>query len=115
MINLEVIINESFHTKLNGDTFHKAQSETIELITTQAEEQCRLECPVVTGNLRDSHYVSVEDIVGKVLNTADYAGTVIYGDGKRSPNDYPQRALNNLEGTYEKYFIEALSTYGVLD
>ena len=109
-----LIINQSFYNKLNGDNIKKAEVETIKLIASEAEENCRMECPVRTGNLRDSHYTVFEEDTAKVMNTAEYASAVIYGTESRSPNDYPQRALNNLNGTYEELFINALMQYGVL-
>lgn len=112
--NVNVTINESFYSKTNSENYRKAVSETLKSIGTSAEEQCRLECPVRTGNLRDSHYTVSEEDVCRVLNTAEYAKDVIYGNSTRSPNDYPQRALNNLSETYSSTFIEILGQMGVL-
>lgn len=108
-------INPSFYNKTNPDAFKEAQKNTINQIGMQAEEECRRECPVRTGNLRDSHYVVYEGDTVKIMNMADYAATVIYGNQTRSPNDYPQRALNSLNGQYETMFIESLSQFGVFD
>lgn len=112
--NINVTINESFYSKTNSGNYRKAVSETLKSIGTSAEEQCRIECPVRTGNLRDSHYTVFEEEVCRVLNTAEYAGDVIYGNNSRPPNDYPQRALNSLGETYSSTFTEILSQMGVL-
>lgn len=110
-----VTYNQSFYNKTNSDAIKGAVKNTINTIVIQAEEECRRECPVRTGNLRDSHYVVHEGDTAKILNTAEYANDVIYGSQSRSPNDYPQRALNNLNGEYEEVFMESLSSLGVLN
>ena len=112
--SVNITMNQGFYTKTNPDIFRKAENDTIKSITIEAEEECRRECPVRTGNLRDSHYTVFEEDTGKVLNTAEYANTVIYGNDTRSPNDYPQRALNNISTMFEELFIQSLSQEGVI-
>jgi len=113
-MDVNVIINDGFYKKLNESNFRNAIVDTVRTTTTEADEDCRRECPVRTGNLRDSHYTVYEGDTGKVMNTAEYANTVIYGNETRSPNNYPQRVLNNMNGTYEEMFLKSLSQNGVL-
>ena len=47
-----------------------------------------------------------------VNNVLDITGT---GTVNQSANNYPQRALNNLNGKYADMFISNLNQYGVLD
>lgn len=114
--SVNVTINESFYRKTNVDIYKQASKNTINQIVIDAEEECMKECPVRTGNLRASHYIVYDgDSSAKILNSAEYASDVIYGNRTRSPNDYPQRALNNLNGAYDEVFIQILASMGVLE
>ena len=113
--SVNVTINDDFYRKTNVDVYKQASRNAINRIVLDAEEECMRECPVRTGNLRASHYIVFEgDSSAKILNSAEYASDVIYGNGTRPPNDYPQRALNNLNGAYDEVFVDILSSMGVL-
>ncbi len=76
----------------------EAFGETIQEITQELETECRKECPVRTGNLRDGHFTSTTILEGNVHNHVEYAPYVIYGTSRQAPNNYPQRAKNNVMG-----------------
>ena len=110
-VNVEY--SDSYYSKLNPDSYIKAEEETIKTITMEAEEGCVSEAPVDTGLLRDSHYSEIDGLEGKVLNDVYYAPFVIYGTSRQSPNNYPQRVLNEISGNYTEYFVNALNENGV--
>jgi len=114
MFSVEVIFNPLFYEKTSKSIYHDAIVTSLGWVMQDAETQCKMECPVVTGNLQRSHYTEVTDTTGKVLNSADYAGTVINGNEERSPNNYPQRALNNMKDSYDTRFKQELEKSGVL-
>ena len=112
--SLNILINQSFYNKTNPDIFSNAKSNTLNSIAIDAEEACMNECPVRTGNLRASHYIVYDEDSAKIMNSAEYASDVIYGTDSRPPNDYPQRALNSLNGAYADVYYQILSGAGVL-
>ena len=112
-MGVEITFSDTYYNKLNPDNYISAEEETIQSITLEAEEKCMAEAPVDTGLLRDSHYSEVEGLVGRVMNDVEYAPYVIYGTSKQSPNDYPQRVLNDMSGSYGEKFVQALNNNGV--
>lgn len=112
-MGVEITFSDSYYNKLNPDNYIRAEEETIQNITLEAEEKCMIEAPVDTGLLRDSHYSEVDGLVGRVMNDVEYAPYVIYGTSRQSANDYPQRALNEMSDSYGEKFVEALNNNGV--
>lgn len=112
-MGVEIIFSESYYNKLNPDNYIKAEEEVIRNVVLEAEELCMAEAPVDTGLLRDSHYSESEGLSGRVMNDVEYAVYVIYGTSRQSANNYPQRVVNELSGSYGERFIEALNSMGV--
>ena len=119
MLNLDIKVEftDSFYKKLNSMNMVEACSDTINEITDELVEECKAECPVRTGNLRDGHFSSKTILQGNVHNHVHYAPYVIYGTSRQSPNNYPQRAKNKV-ATSDKIHSkleEHLRERGILD
>lgn len=110
-VNIEY--SDRYYRITDPNVYIQAEEECIKNITLEAEEGCINEAPVDTGLLRDSHYSEIEGLEGRVMNDVGYSVYVIYGTSKQSPNNYPQRVLNELSGRYNEIFLEALRNNGV--
>lgn len=95
-MGLDIIINSSYNNKVNPDNYAKAIQDTLSESTERIMEEFQKECPVRTGNLRDSHSFEIGEMSSSIHNSAEYAGYVIYGTSRMSPNNYPRRALNTI-------------------
>ena len=95
-MGVEITINDSYTRKVDTSIYQKAMSETVEETATRAMEECQFECPVRTGNLRDSHEVEINDMSASITNSAEYWVYVVYGTSRQAPNNYPMRALNTI-------------------
>ena len=95
-LDIQVDFRESYYKKLNSMSLVEACSDTIQEVTNDLLNECRKECPVRTGNLRDGHFTSTTIMQGNIHNNVEYAPYVIYGTSRQSPNNYPQRALNTV-------------------
>ena len=104
---------DRYYRIIDTSNYIKAEEECIKNITLEAEEGCTNEAPVDTGLLRDSHYSEIDGLEGRVMNDVEYSAYVIYGTSRQSPNNYPQRVLNDLSGKYNEIFLEALRNNGV--
>lgn len=118
MLNLDIKVEltDSYYRKLNSMTLVEACSDTIQELTTRLEEECRKECPVQTGNLRDGHFSSTTILQGNIHNHVEYAPYVIYGTSRQAPNNYPQRARNKviLSNTIQSVLEEHMRDKGLL-
>jgi len=95
-MGLEITINESFNKKTDPDAYRKAMVDTVSEVTQKTMEECQAECPVRTGNLRDSHTYEADDMEATIRNSAEYWIYVVYGTSRMSANNYPQRAWNTI-------------------
>lgn len=95
-MQVEVNYSDSFYQKLNPDNYRNCIIGTVKDIAEEALNGCQSECPVRTGNLRDSHDVEVNEFEASVTNSADYWEYVVYGTRRTPPNNYPERVRNNL-------------------
>lgn len=94
---MEVNIDLSGARKaLDQETYKRVASNVIRDVTLQAEGECRSQAPVLTGNLRNSHSTDIDELSGRVLNSADYWIYVVFGTYKQSANEYPRRALETV-------------------
>lgn len=107
-MGVEITINESFTRKTNPELYIQAISDTVGEVTQRTMEECQAECPVRTGNLRDSHAVEIEEMSASITNSAEYWMYVVYGTSRQSPNNYPQRAWNTI--TSQKLIEEIFKT-----
>ena len=107
-------------------------------VTLEAEGQCKVEAPVDTGNLMNSHSTEIGDNKGTVYNNSPYWQWVVYGRPaiEASPghalhffigkteifaksvkavpaNDYPQRALTTLEGKVDDIIEKNRKSRGI--
>ncbi|MBQ6220029.1 MAG: HK97 gp10 family phage protein [Methanobrevibacter sp.] len=114
-VNVSLTFNDSFYKKLDTNSITEAITDTVNDVTEAAVSECQSECPVRTGNLRDSHYTEIDDYTGSILNTAEYWIYVVYGTYKMSANNYPSRAWNNMlsQNTIGNLFHENLIKHGV--
>ena len=95
-MGVDITINASFEKKVNPDNYKAAIQDTLAESTERIMEEFQNECPVRTGNLRDSRSVEIGEMSSSIHNSAEYAGYVIYGTSRMSPNNYPQRAWNTI-------------------
>jgi len=93
---VEITINESFTKKTDPEAYSKAMVDTVSDVTQKTMEECQAECPVRTGNLRDSHSVESDGMESTIRNSAEYWIYVVYGTSRMAANNYPQRAWNNI-------------------
>lgn len=93
---LEIKFNDSYTNKTDPDSYLKAMSDTVQEVCEETMKECQVECPVRTGNLRDSHFVEGEHLEATLRNSAEYWIYVVYGTRWMSANNYPQRAWNTI-------------------
>lgn len=114
-MGVEITINDSFIQKVNTDAYVKAISETVGEVTQRTMDECQNECPVRTGNLRDSHSIETDEMTGSIHNSAEYWVYVVYGTSRQSANNYPQRALNTIvsQDVISEIFKSKLNDNGI--
>ena len=95
-MGVEFTISDSFTNKTNTESYTNAIRDTLSEVIERTMAECQNECPVRTGNLRDSHSTSIDDFSGTITNSAEYWMYVVYGTSRMAANDYPQRAWNNI-------------------
>ena len=95
-MGIEITINDSFNKKTDPEAYLKAISGTVNDVTERTMQECQEECPVRTGNLRDSHSFEAEDMSAAIHNSAEYWMYVVYGTSRMAANNYPQRAWNTI-------------------
>lgn len=112
---VEITFSDSYYKKFNAESYANAIKDTVKGVTEEGMVECQSECPVRTGNLRDSHLTEIDEYSGKILNTAHYCLYVVYGTYKMAANNYPSRAWNNMlsQGSVRTIFNENLSKYGI--
>ncbi|WP_405286363.1 HK97 gp10 family phage protein [Methanobrevibacter sp.] len=93
---VEITINDSFTNKTNPEAYSNAIRDTVSEVSEKTMEECQAECPVRTGNLRDSHSVESDGMEATIRNSAEYWIYVVYGTSRMSANNYPQRAWNTI-------------------
>lgn len=115
ILRLDVIYGGSYYNKVNPSNYVASFEEVIDGRTNDAMDLCMTECPVDTGNLRDSHDVDVDGLTGRVTNSAEYWVYVVYGTYKMSANNYPVRVSNQLKSIgIEDRLNTALRNNGIL-
>lgn len=115
-IYTEVEFLPNFYNKLNKKAFQQSTEDLVEKLTRELEYYCKLESPVDTGNLRDSHYTRLDGFNSTVGNSAEYVGYVVNGTSKQAPNNFPQRAVNTvLTTTYVRLLFEDFMRYNGID
>ena len=114
---IEITFNKSFDEKLDPEKCNKAMSKAMKEELIDLDRELRDEVPVITGYLRDSHSYDVSEsktvVTGYNRNKAPYMPYVLLGTSRMDGNNWPQRALNNVQATsslanYFKMFYGAL-------
>lgn len=115
MIDISVTIRPSFYKKLSKETIKHCESKAIELVTKEAESECKSICPYDTGNLSRSHSSEIEEEVGLVTNSAEYAQYVIHGTTRMEARNYPLEVANKIvsEKKLSTAFKKELRSNGV--
>lgn len=133
-LEAKIELSKGVLEKLNPQNYSLIIQDVVKSLTLEAERQCKKECPVQTGALRDSHSTEIKEDSGKVTNRQKYVLRVIYG-GKHpvsphlyfnrarnkkvmsygTPNNFPQRALNTMSSQKmgSRAVEEAMKRYGV--
>ena len=93
---VEITINDSFNKKTDPEAYLEAIRGTVSEVSEKTMLECQSECPVRTGNLRDSHSVEADDMEATIRNSAEYWMYVVYGTSRMAANNYPQRAWNTI-------------------
>ena len=108
-------INKSYYNKTDPNKYHKAIIDTVAEVANRTLDEFRVECPVRTGNLRDSHILSVDGLSASISNSAEYWRFVVYGTIKMAANNYPQRAWNTMvtQNIINTVFEEKLKENGI--
>lgn len=104
---IDVDLKDSFLKKADKKTWTDIISGSLDLLTLEAEKQCKIECPVDTGNLKRGHSSDIPYGLEKsVRNDVEYAPYVIDGTRYQPPNDYP--SMVKLRLSDNKVFEQAL-------
>ena len=119
MIEIEVDFSDLFYKKLglkSHDTYEKALDNTIDHATHDAENTCRRESPIDTGNLRRSiHKNKPGKCQGEILaQDAPYWVYLQWGTSKMDANPFVSRTISEVGPKLPKYFHEELKHMGVL-
>ena len=93
---VEFTINDSFTKKTDASAYIEAMKATVSEVSEKTMTECKSECPVRTGNLRDSHSVESGEMEAAIHNSAYYWVYVVYGTSRMAANNYPQRAWNTI-------------------
>ena len=93
---VEITRNDTFTRKTDTSAYLKAMEDTVSEVSEKTMSECQSECPVRTGNLRDSHSVESDGMEATIRNSAEYWMYVVYGTSRMSANNYPQRAWNTI-------------------
>jgi len=117
MIDIDVVIEPSFHKKLNHSIIKECEAVTIKNTTLEAESRCKKICPYQTGALMRGHSSTISDDEGTVRNRQDYWVFVVFGTSKMEARNYPQVVVNSLhsENYMSRTFKTQLVKKGVLD
>ena len=110
-----ISIDVKFYKKLDHASYEKALEKATDHTTSDAENTCRREAPIDTGNLRRSITKNKpEPGTGELKSGAPYWGYVQYGTSKMSANPFVTRTANTIVPNVKKYTVDELKNRGVL-
>lgn len=95
-MSVEITFNDSYNKKMDSSLYVNAIRDTVSEVAQQTMVECQSECPVRTGNLRDSHSVEIDEFSASISNSAEYWMYVVYGTSRMASNNYPSRAWNTM-------------------
>lgn len=81
---------------MDPSIYVNAIRDTVSEVAKETMVECQSECPVRTGNLRDSHAVESDEFTATITNSAEYWVYVVYGTSRMASNNYPSRAWNTM-------------------
>ncbi len=117
MMTVEVKFNDSFYKKLgvSGNTFEKSLDKAIDHVISDAENTCRREAPIKTGNLRRSiHKNKPSPCVGELRSRANYWVYLQWGTSKMPANPFVTRTAKQVAPKLPEYIIDELKNNGVI-
>ena len=118
MMSIDIKFNDSFYKKLGlqaGGSFDAALDKAIDHGIQEAENTCRIEAPIDTGNLRRSiHKNKPEKCVGELRSRANYWVYLQWGTSKMDANPFVTRTAKKVGPKLPEYLIEELDEMGVL-
>ena len=117
MIEVEVKFTDSFNKKLglSGKSFEEILDQAIDHTIQDAENTCRREAPIDTGNLRRSiHKNKPQTCVGELRSRANYWVYLQWGTSKMKANPFVTRTAKSVAPKIPQYIVEELDKAGVL-
>ena len=117
--SVDIQFNDSYFKKL-GFTGKKGFEEALDMAVTHAisdaENICRREAPIDTGNLRRSIHKRKRGKCQAELTArgAPYWVYLQYGTSKMNPNPFVTRTARRIKPKVSEYVLEELKRAGVL-
>ena len=110
-----ITFNDSYYAKTNPENYVNAMKATVGDTADATMSECQSECPVRTGNLRDSHFVEKDEFTATIHNSAEYWIYVVYGTSRMASNNYPMRAWNTIrsENVIGTIYMNRLKENGI--
>ena len=115
-LSVDISFTESFRKKTDPNTWKEIISECLNDVAEELLKECKEECPVDTGTLRDGHEADKpEGFEKSIKNEVEYAPYVIYGTVNMDANDYPSRAIEKVQNknTMEESFKKRVKQKGI--
>ena len=116
MINIDVELEDSFYKKINHAALEKAIDKGLDHGIHDAENTCKREAPIDTGNLRRSIHKNKpgKGTVELIAPNAPYWVYVQYGTSKMDDNPFVTRTAKQIAPKIPKYIREELKNEEVL-
>lgn len=115
-LNIKVDFGSNYHKKLglNGE-YSKAIDNAVSHAISEAENICKREAPIDTGNLRRSiHALKQNQGQASLVSNVGYWAYVQYGTSKQSANPFVTRTANKIAPKLKEYVREELANSGLL-
>lgn len=118
--SVDINFNDSYFKKLglkNNAGYDDALNMAVDHAIHDAENICRREAPIDTGNLRRSiHKNKPKKCQGELKSHgAPYWVYVQYGTSKMSANPFVTRTARKVKPKLKDYVLEELKRVGILD
>lgn len=97
----KMTITGNLKKKLDQARMKLAMEKAVTKTMNDLRDNCVIEAPIKTGNLRRSHSVDVliggEIIEGVIKNSANYWQYVNFGTSRQDANNFVGRAIQNVK------------------
>ena len=118
--SIDIQFNESYFKKLGLDKKHgfdDALDRAVDHAIHDAENICRREAPIDTGNLRRSIHKRKSGKAQGELSArgAPYWVYLQYGTSKMDANPFVTRTARRVKPKVQEYVLEELKNAGILD